>query len=434
MTTVGDLLGASLAAAGVRVTFGPVPLAGLPHERVDDADLAALLADADGRIGPGPGVAFDGRHLRLSSRPGGEDHAPATLDEAQRVAATIEPATRAVRNAATTRMIEVSVDLGAAINPRARPSRPVDYLPFAGAVLPAHGDARVAMLVGPGVVRRGGVEGLRAFAAAGQLPVANTWGAKGVFTWDSPHHMGTCGLQADDFALLGFGDLDLLITAGLDRDEANEQLLDSVTRKRVDVAPEQLGDLARLVAGNRHLDAANALYTRLAAVAQPGYADDRFPMHPARAVAQLAAARPTGGIIAADPGAVGLWVARTFSTTELASVIVPASTAPGIAAAVAFCARRRGLPAAAVTRAPLDAATEAVCALADARGLGFPLFVWDDGRDPTGLTSIAAHESAAARVGAAAAMTAVERFVVPIDWTCTDALVTAAGSVVAWQS
>ena len=25
---------------------------------------------------------------------------------------------------------------------------------------------------------------------------ANTWGAKGVFPWDSPHHLGTCGLQA----------------------------------------------------------------------------------------------------------------------------------------------------------------------------------------------------------------------------------------------
>src|SRR5258705_5613753 len=54
---------------------------------------------------------------------------------------------------------------------------------------------RAAMLAGPGVLRHRAVDGLREFAAAANVGVANTWGAKGVFNWDSPHHLGTCGLQ-----------------------------------------------------------------------------------------------------------------------------------------------------------------------------------------------------------------------------------------------
>src|SRR4051794_22595739 len=36
---------------------------------------------------------------------------------------------------------------------------------------------------------------LHALADRLGAPVANTWGAKGIYAWDDPHHMGTCGLQ-----------------------------------------------------------------------------------------------------------------------------------------------------------------------------------------------------------------------------------------------
>ena len=47
----------------------------------------------------------------------------------------------------------------------------------------------------------------------------NTWGAKGVFDWRSPHHLATAGLQAWDFELGGLADADLIIATGLDERE-----------------------------------------------------------------------------------------------------------------------------------------------------------------------------------------------------------------------
>ena len=72
----------------------------------------------------------------------------------------------------------------------------------------------VGFLVGPGVLAH--VDGVRALAERLGVAAVNTWGAKGVFRWDSPFHGGTAGLQARDFELAGLGEIDLLVTSGLD--------------------------------------------------------------------------------------------------------------------------------------------------------------------------------------------------------------------------
>ena len=72
----------------------------------------------------------------------------------------------------------------------------------------------VGFLVGPGVLAH--VDGVRALAERLGVAAVNTWGAKGVFRWDSPFHGGTAGLQARDFELAGLGEIDVLVTSGLD--------------------------------------------------------------------------------------------------------------------------------------------------------------------------------------------------------------------------
>jgi hypothetical protein len=240
---------------------------------------------------------------------------------------------------------------------------------------------RVVVLAGPGVVRDGCVDGLRALAAAGNLPVANTWGAKGVFAWDSPHHMGTCGLQERDFKLLGFGGYDIILSTGIDPAESPRErfALASV----VEVEPAALAALAHAVEPYPEPLPPNELYSRLAAIAQPGYTDDRFPRHPARAVADLRAVLGPGALLTADPGLAGLWVARTFATTEPGSVVVPATAEPGLAAAIALAGALDDRHAIAVTHAPVDEWTAAITELAAKMAARFRLEVWGDEIDPS---------------------------------------------------
>lgn len=237
----------------------------------------------------------------------------------------------------------------------------------------------VVMLVGPGVVAAGAVEGLRSFAEAANLGVANTYGAKGVLRWDSPHHLGTCGLQRDDAELLGLGSADLVITSGLDPDESDPQQY--LLTQSVDIAPEDLETFASHTGRAPNPIAETELYRRIAAIAVPGYTDDREPRHPAAAVAGLRSAFP-GATVIAEPGLAGLWVARTYPTEELGSVVVPCRGAPGIAVALGRVTAGGGVPTVVVTTKATPQHS-------------FPVVVWDD-----------------------------------VDWSPTDELVAAAGPIV----
>jgi hypothetical protein len=88
--------------------------------------------------------------------------------------------------------------------------------------------------------------------------------------------------------------------------------------------------------------------------------------------------------VAADPGVAGFWVARTFATTDLGGVQVPAAAdTGGFAVACATVARLRSpsRPALAVVDGPLEGeeggpaetAREAAARL----GVAVPLAVWD---------------------------------------------------------
>jgi hypothetical protein len=269
---------------------------------------------------------------------------------------------------------------------------------------------------------------LRAFAAAGDLGVANTWGAKGVFAWDSPHHLGTCGLQAADFELLGFAEADAIVCVGLDDDESPRARV--ALAPTVDVAPDALGAATGRVE-RVGAPLPNDLYPRLAAVAQPGYVDDKVPLHPARAVADLGAVLPDGGFLAADPGVAGLWVARTFPTPALAPgaprrVVVPERREPAAALRRALAAARAGRPAIAVTTAPLDDATASAIDAVVAETVPLVIEVW------SARGHLAHADDHRAEVAAALTAGTPRVLDVPVCLDDTGLLLAAAGDVVAW--
>ena len=267
---------------------------------------------------------------------------------------------------------------------------------FARPARPSLGNAstRVVILAGPLATRA--QSALHALADHLGAPVANTWGAKGIYPWDDPHHMGTCGLQRDDFVLLGFGDFDVVLMVGIDELEAKP---DRSTCRRIEaVHPAALDALRAASEPRPTVSQPNQLHTRMAAIAQPGYVDNSLPRHPARAVMDLKQSLGPITRVTAQPGLAGLWVARTFPTDRMGSVIVPAVDRPGIGAAIGLASAAEGTDTVGVVQGPVDDVTAEVMRVAHHHELALRLEVWAD----------------------------------DVDWTRTDDLIAAAGPVVAW--
>jgi hypothetical protein len=419
--SIGDLLSECLRLLGAVRVFGPRPIPGLAHVAVDDPELARLLAAADGRIGPGPGVAWlDGQHLVLTSQPGVRID-PWVVGDPVRLAAAL--ATWTVGEVHAVSEYRVDLDLDQPAPGEVEPIRldtPVEMM----TLHPSLAELHTLVLAGPGVVREGQVGALQTFAALAGVGVLNTWGAKGVFPWDSPHHLGTGGLQERDFELAGFPDAELVIAVGVDEDEAPAVRWEY--GQVLHVQPESLASLAFGWEPPDRSPERPALYRELSAALASHYESTDVPLRPARAAADLAEVRPSGALVAADPGPAGLLVARAFPTTEPGSVVVPATRADGFAVAAALVAAIDGRPAVAVTTAPLDATTRAVLDLARARRHPVALEVWAGDGPPV---TPAEHREHLARALAGGEVTVLD---VPVDFSHTRTLVDVAGPVVAW--
>jgi thiamine pyrophosphate-dependent acetolactate synthase large subunit-like protein len=268
------------------------------------------------------------------------------------------------------------------------------------------------------------VDALQRLAARAACGVVNTWGAKGVFRWDSPHHFGTAGLQADDFVLAGFGDAEIVIAVGLDPLESPPERW--AFGQVLDVEPSQLATLVE------HWSPPTAdvppyppLYQRLSSALAPLYADESVPLNPAQAAASLGRLRPAGALVAADPGPAGLWIARTLPTTETASVLVPSRPVTGFAAAAGVVSSLDGRPSISVVSGGVDEATQAVVELANRWGAQLVVEVWgDDGVDVTADRA----DTIAGALDAKATIVSP----VAVDFSATSVLEAVAGPVVAW--
>jgi hypothetical protein len=227
------------------------------------------------------------------------------------------------------------------------------------------------ILVGPGVLAN--LDGVRSLAEAVGVAVINTWGAKGAFRWDDPFHGGTAGLQERDFELAGLGDVDVLLTSGLDPLEVTTTPW--VERAEVvDVAVAELGVFAADWPHEPSEPSRPRLYTELASVVQPMYADSTSP---AARLHEINTSLPANGMVFAPPGLLGFWVARTWSTTIPGSVVVPASTEPGLTERLAVEATAGGQSVTYLGTVPME--------LEDVTVL-----VWDDDLSiPTALLDVA---------------------------------------------
>jgi Thiamine pyrophosphate enzyme, central domain len=396
-----ELLSQCLSAAGVRRIFGR-PIPGLAHVPAPHRPLAALLADADGRLGPGPGAAWFGGVLRLSSKPGASGKRRAVTSLSDLPEAVVWAAS--VAGGALPGCAELSIEADLDAPAAGRPAKP-PRSGWSGMILGSQ-LGRVLVFAGPGVVRAGAGEGLRGLTEAVGLGVSTSWGAAGVLGGDSPHHLGTVGLQARDFELGGFHDADTIVATGIDPDEAPAARW---THGRVvTIPPAMLIGLVTQWASrvNSVVSGRPPLLDLIDHVLELQRKDDNVPLAPGRVLSDLAAAMAPGELLAADPGPAGLWVAA--------------------AAALAGALRQPRLRVTGVTSGPLDDASKQVLDLARSLDATLVLEVWGDGGD---LDWPAQHVVA---LNAARTRRGVNLVDVPVDFGWTDALVDGAGPVVAW--
>jgi hypothetical protein len=428
-STVGQALEDRLRQLGVSRVHG-LPLGGLEHVPVDDPDLAVLLADCDGRLAHHDGSGrlgaahLAGPILHLSSSPGGR--APVrtvgSIDEV--LDALVDPPGMAIPG---TLALHLDLDLSEPVaegvvgpDPQRQPVLTLD---------PSLASLELVVVVGPGVVRSSSLEGLRSFSRAAGAGIVNTWGAKGVERWDSPFHFGTVGLQERDFELAGLGAADIVVVSGLDPDESPVGALGSLVVQ--EVPPGQLAALTHRWPRSQQVPVRPPLYDAIAAVVTPLYESDAVPLTAARASLHLSGALPDRGVVVADPGPAGFWIARTFPTSIPGSVCVPATRVEGFAAAAALVCGLEGRPCVAVSdqiEGPegLDPTTSQVLELAEVLGVRLPLQLWGPRGSLAGSTAHVEMLSESLSGGG------VRIDDVPVDLSGTAELERVAGPLRAW--
>ena len=392
------------------------PLRGLPVVPVDAAH-ARLVADAHERVLGGRAGVVVGRAIELAG-PGPRAHVVVRGQaELGSVADTLGRG-RALR-------IEVDADLQ-------QPTDPPDLGPPDGGtvdldpVVDALAAARSPLvLAGPGILDA--LPGLHAAATAGSLGVVNTWSAKGAFDWRSPHHLATIGLQADDFALAGVHDTDLVLMTGVDEREAPPARRGRAPS--VEIPPPSLSTLAERWWRPHEEIPMPPLRERLAAVTRDGWDRAGAPLWPSAVTLDYGRVLGSAGLVAADPGTAGFWVARTYATLRPRSAIVPPDAdRHGFSVACATVARLRrpSRPVLAVVDGPRHPDVDALLDVAGSLGVPVGVEVWDDDGD---RLDQAAHLPRAAKLANASTTTIASLAPSADQW---GPIIDAAGPVIAW--
>jgi acetolactate synthase-1/2/3 large subunit len=202
---------------------------------------------------------------------------------------------------------------------------------------------RVVVLAGNGAVRTRAGRALRTFAAETEIPVAETFMAKGLLDDDDPHTLGTVGLQSRDYSMAGFDDAEVVVTVGYDLVEHGPEhwnpngdkqivVIDTVSAEIDEFyspAVELIGDiphvLSRLTSACRQ-DPSPGGSSRLREVVQgaflEGRDDDRFPVIPPRALWEIRQALGRRDILVSDVGLHKLWIGRMFPAHEPGTVLI----------------------------------------------------------------------------------------------------------------
>lgn len=199
------------------------------------------------------------------------------------------------------------------------------------------------VLAGNGVVRAGAAPALREFARATGISVAETFMGKGLLDYTSPLALGTVGLQANDYAMAGFADADVVVCVGYDLVEHAPVHWNPKSDKRVICVDataaevdghyqpeiELIGDiyhvLSRLAEECRevpHPGGSHRLRDVVLGRFEAAKDDDQFPVQPPRALWEIRKALGREDMLISDVGMHKLWIGRMFPAHEPNTVMI----------------------------------------------------------------------------------------------------------------
>ncbi len=198
------------------------------------------------------------------------------------------------------------------------------------------------ILAGNGVIRSRAWEALAEFARQLNIPVANTFMAKGVIPFGHPNALGTVGLQTADYINVGFSSADVIICVGYDLVEYHPHLwhptrdrsiihidltaaeVDACYIPQVDVIGDIRYSLTHIMqqtiphTGERMRPLRHALIEEMDQHAE----DLSFPVKPQKIIWDLRTALNKDDIAICDVGAHKLWMARMFRCEEPNTCII----------------------------------------------------------------------------------------------------------------
>jgi len=194
------------------------------------------------------------------------------------------------------------------------------------------------VLAGHGAARAGASDALRRFAETLGVPVATTFHGKGVFPDDHPQALGAVGFMRHDYVNFGFDQADAIIAVGYELQEFDPVRINPNSDKKIihihrfpaevdlhyEVEVGLQSDISRTLdalaaeVGSRFEPkiAEQRIRAMLEGELERGRQDDRFPLAPARIVADTRAALARQDIVLVDTGALKMWMARLYPTFE----------------------------------------------------------------------------------------------------------------------
>ena len=188
------------------------------------------------------------------------------------------------------------------------------------------------ILAGNGVVRSGASLQLADFAEKLNIPVANTFMAKGVIPFKHRCALGSAGLQANDYVSCGFDKADVIICVGYDLVEYHPYLWHPSRNRtiiHIDYSPAEtdahypvavgvignikhsLDRIARLTTPHQG-EHVRPLRERLVRDMHQHRDDMDFPVKPQKIIWDLRTALDLEDIVVCDVGAHKMWMARMF--------------------------------------------------------------------------------------------------------------------------